>query len=124
MTGMLKLMDVGPNFGLPAGFVGSSFPAGGTPCVECDHILQSSCLAGEFDEDATNFFNFFVGAEQVLVAQKISEAEFLGFHLRFGAGEEGSIFSAQLFGRVARHPKDLFIGHRWFRPGSREARLG
>ena len=74
---------------------------------------------GQFHKDAADFLNLFVLAENVLVAQQVPEAEFLGFRLGFGAGVKRAVLRPQLFGGVTRHPENLFVGHRGFALGLR-----
>ena len=83
MAGVFELVDVGPDFGLPAFFVGGGFAAGGAAGVEGNgnSLDTDGDGSGQFHEDAADFLNFFVFAEQVLVAQQVAEAEFLGFRL-------------------------------------------
>lgn len=125
MAGVLKLMDVGPDLGLPSGVMGGGFPAGGAPSVKRNlsafqHLRNGS---GQFDENAADLLDFLVRTQNVLIAQQVTETELPRLNLRLGTGMEGAILGSQLFGGVARHPEDFFVGHRWFRPGSRESRL-
>src|SRR5207244_7149571 len=71
----------------------------------------------EFDEDAAYFFDIFVFANEMFVAQKISEAEFTSLPFGLRASVEWAVLSPQLLGRVAGHPKGFFIDHCRFAPG-------
>lgn len=121
VAGVFEFVDVSPNFGLPSLVVSSGLAAGSAAGVEGHGKLfraDGDC-SFKFDEDAADFLDLIVGAEKMLVAEEISEAELSGFEFRLGAGVEGSVLGPQLLGRVARHPESLFVGHRWFRPGMR-----
>src|SRR5437660_5219265 len=71
----------------------------------------------EFDEDAAYFFDVFVFANEMFVAQQISEAELAGFPFGLRASVEWAVLSPQLLGRVAGHPKSYLINHCRFAPG-------
>src|SRR5580704_13439754 len=105
--------------------MGGRFPAGGAPCMEGHRSAFRRFRNGsrQLDENAANLLNFLVHPQNVLITQQVTETEFPRLHLRLGTSVEGAILGPQLFGRVARHPEDFFVGHRWFRPGSRESRL-
>jgi hypothetical protein len=123
MAGVLELVDVGPHFRLPTFLVRSGFAASGAAGMKRDPNRFRSYGNGsrQFDEDAADFFDLLVFVEKVFVAKQIAKAKFFGFGFGFGAGMERAILGAQLFGGVARHPEDFFVGHRRFRPGVCEA---
>src|SRR5579864_3849450 len=125
MAGVFELVDVCPNFRLPAFFVGGGLATGGTAGMEGHgRALEADrCTPGQFDEDAADLLDFFVDPEKMLVAQQVSEAELAGLNLGFSAGMEWAILSPELLGGVARHPEGFFVGHRWFRPGGLGSRL-
>ena len=114
-------MDVGPDFGLPSFFVSGGFSAGRTARVQRNgrDFQPDRSGSGEFDEDTAHFFDLFVGAEEMLVAQEISKTEFSSLKLGFIARVKWAVLRPQLLGRVACHPKRFFVRHRWFRPGLR-----
>ena len=75
MTGVLKLVDVSPDLGLPSLLVGGRFAAGGATGVERDGdgLESDRRRPGQFYEDAAYFLDLFVLAEDVLVAQQVAE---------------------------------------------------
>src|SRR5579864_4441292 len=105
--------------------MGGGFPTGGATSVKGDlsafHRLRNG--SRQLDENAADLLDFFVRTQHMLITQQVTETEFPRLNLRLGTGVEGAILGPQLFGRVARHPEDFFVGHRWFRPESRESRL-
>jgi len=125
MAGVLKLVDVGPDLGLPSRFMGSGFPTGGAASMKGHRSAFRRVRNGsrQFDENAANLLNFLVRTQHMLITQQVTETEFPRLNLRLGTSVERAILGPQLFGRVARHPEDFFVGHRWFRPESRESRL-
>src|SRR5215469_18749246 len=126
MARVLEFVDVCPDFGLPALFMDRTFAAGRAPGVECDRRSLDADWRGilQFDEDTAYFFDFLVGAKQVLVTQQVAETKFPRFGFRLSSVMERAILGPQLFGGVARHPEGFFVGHCWFRPGSREPARG
>src|SRR5260221_9128196 len=91
--------------------MGCKLAATGAAGVEGDAGFRRRGRVGEFDEDATDFFDLFVGAEDVLVAEQVSEAEFARLGFGFSARVEGAVFGAQLLGRIAGHPESFFESH-------------
>jgi len=79
--------------------------------VKGDAWLRRSLDILQFEKNAAHFFDLFVRTNDVLVAQQVSEAEFAGFDFRFFAVLERAVFGAQLLGRVARHPENVFVSH-------------
>src|SRR5262249_19461163 len=65
VTGMLELMDVGPDFRLPGSFVRGRLSAACAAGVQPDGRVGLLRTFGQFDEDATHFLDFFVWADQV-----------------------------------------------------------
>jgi len=111
MTGVLKFVDVGPNFGTPGFIVDRHFAAGSTAGVESPALAYAFDMVPQFDKDAAHVFDIIVGINDVLVTQKVTEAEFLGFSLGFLTGVEGAILGPKLLGRITSHPEDLFMCH-------------
>lgn len=118
MTGMFELVNVGPDLGLPRRIMSSGFSACGAAGMKCycNRFIPYRDRAGKLDKGATNLFDLFIGTKKVFVAQEVSEAELFGFEFCLRAGVEWAVLGAKLFGRVTRHPKSFFVGHRWFRP--------
>jgi hypothetical protein len=100
VAGMFEFVDVCPDLRLPRCLVSCGLTATGTAGVKGDARLRRSLHVLQFDEDAAHFFDLFVGAENVLVAQQVSKAEFAGLDLRFLPGVERPVFGPQLLGRV------------------------
>ena len=75
MARVFEFVDVGPNLGLPSLLVRGRFATGSATRVQSNRDLfdPNRRRAREFHEDAAYFLDFFVGAEQVLIAQEISE---------------------------------------------------
>ena len=94
MAGVLKLVNVGPYLSLPAGVMRSSFSTGGAARMEGYSILNSLSRAIQFNENTADFLDFFVSAQQVFIAQQVAKPQLFGFHLGFGASEEGSVLGA------------------------------
>ena len=118
VPGVLELVNVRPDLGLPRRVVRSGFSTRGTAGVQGygDGLIPYLYSTGKFDEDAANLFDRFVRTEEVFVAQEVAEAELFGFKFCLLAGMEWAVLGAKLFGRVTRHPEGFFVGHRWFRP--------
>jgi len=91
---VFELVDIGPDLGLPAFFVSGRFTAGGTSGVQRDgwRFYAYRYGAGQFDENAANFFNLLVRSEEMLVSQQVSETELSSFRLSFGARMKRAIF--------------------------------
>ena len=85
--------------------------AGGTPSVELGGEIGDAGFAFKFDENAADLFNVLVVPDQVFVTKKIAKTKLVSLALGLGASVERSIFSPQLFSRIAGHPKRFFIGH-------------
>src|SRR5437660_11821150 len=103
MARVLELVNVSPDFSLPAFFVRGGFAAGGASRVKsrpCSFGLQRDG-ARKFDEDAAYFLTLFVLPEEVLVAQQVSKPEFLSLSLGLVAAVKWSILGPQLPGRAA-----------------------
>src|SRR5437660_439270 len=100
MARVLKFVDVCPDFSLPALFVRGRFAAGGASRVKGGRWSFSFQRDGarKFDEDAAYFLNLFVLAEEVLVAQQVSKAEFPGLSLGLGAGVKWSALARAAIG--------------------------
>src|ERR1700682_3690522 len=100
MPGMFKLVDVGPHLGLPVLVVSGRFPAGGTTGMERDRNGVDANGSGprQFHEDTSYFLHFFVLAQNVLVAQQVSETQLLSLNFGLGAGVKRTILRPQLFG--------------------------
>jgi len=117
VAGMFELVDVGPNFSLPGQVVRGSFSATGAAGMEHDALAGGSLDVLEFEENAADFFDFFVGTEDVFIAKQVSEAKFAGLEFGFLAGMERPIFGTQLLSRVASHPERIFVSHAYPIPG-------
>jgi len=118
MAGVFKLVDVGPDLGLPALLVGGRFAAGRAAGMQRDRNRLDPHWGGsrQFHEDAAHFLDLFVRAQDVLITQQVSKTEFLGLRLGLAPGVKGTLLRPQLLGGVTRHPENLFVGHRCFRP--------
>jgi hypothetical protein len=68
-------------------------------------------MAWQFDENATHVFNIVVIVNNVFVPQQITKAEFAGLSFGLRASVEGSVLSAELLGRITRHPEDFLVCH-------------
>ncbi len=117
VAGVFEFVDVSPDFRLPRCLMGRSLAATGAAGVKGDAWLWRSLDVLQFEKDAAHFFDLFVRAHDVLVAQKVSKAEFAGFDFRFFAGVERAVFGSQLLGRVARHPENVFVSHAYLSLG-------
>lgn len=111
VAGVLKFVNVGPHLRLPTLIVTGGFSAGGATGMQTDWAGQLRNLGGQLDENAANFLNLFVFVEHVLVAQQVAKVKIAGLGLGLSAGMKRTIFSSQLLGRVASHPKRLFVMH-------------
>src|SRR5271163_677648 len=104
VAGMFEFMNVGPDLRLPRALMDGGLAATGAAGVKGDVRLRTSLrvlrFERQFEEDAADFFNLFVGTEDVFVTEQVSEAQFAGFEFSFFAGVERSVFGAQLLGRV------------------------
>ncbi len=99
MAGVLKFVDIGPDFSLQGTFMRRRFATSGAACVKRASSLRiGRGMAGEFDEDAAHFLNFFVVADEVLIAQQEIEPESPRLGLRFCAAMEGAILGPGLLG--------------------------
>jgi len=76
MADVLKFMNIGPHFSLPVFVMNGGFSAGGAARVKLSDYGTGWGLAshGQFDEDAANFLDVFVGVDDVLVAQEKAES--------------------------------------------------
>jgi hypothetical protein len=117
VASVFEFVDVGPDLRLPRCLVSRSLAATGTTGVKGDAWPRRSLDVLEFEKDAAHFLDLFVGAENVLVAQQVSKAEFAGFDFRFLAGVERAVFGSQLLGRVAGHPENVFVRHTYLSLG-------
>src|SRR5580698_3651017 len=72
---MFKLVDVGPDLGLPAVVVRSGFPAGGAAGMQRDlhRFDRRRNRPRQFDEDAAHLVDLLVFAQHVLVTQQIAK---------------------------------------------------
>jgi hypothetical protein len=113
MVGMLKFVNVSPDLSVPVFVMDSGFTAGCTPGVEFpnDPRLLSGRL-GQFDENTAHLLDVLAVADDVFVSQEVAETQSTGFLLRLAARVKRAEFGAQLFGRIACHPKNLFVCHR------------
>ena len=114
MAGMLKFVDVSPNFRQPMFFVDGAFAASSAAGVQPADDRPGRRLvrgAGKLDEDAADFLDVFVSVDDVLVAQEEAKSQFVGFRLGLGAGLKGAVLSSQLLDGVAGHPEAFFRGH-------------
>ncbi len=85
VAGVFKFVDVGPDFGAPRGVVSSGLAAGCAASVQSHGRWSESDrrCAGQFYKDAANLFYFLVRPEKMLVAEKVSEAQFAGLEFGF-----------------------------------------
>ena len=111
MAGVLELVDVCPDLGFPGPVVNRSLATGGAAGMEFTDYRMGSELRLKFDEDAADFLDIFIFSNHVFVSKDIAKAEFAGFPLGFRASVERAILGPQLLGRVAGHPKGLFVEH-------------
>jgi hypothetical protein len=117
VAGVFEFVDVGPDLGLPTLLVRGGFATGGAAGVQRhrDHLDSNRSRARQFHENAADFLDLFVLAQDVLVAQQVAESEFLGLGLSLDAGVKWTVLRPQLLGGVACHPESLFVGHFvWF----------
>jgi hypothetical protein len=108
---VLEFVDIGPDLSLPGMVVNGGFAAGGAAGVEAQNEAWHGILHLKFDEDTSHFLDVFVLADQMLIAQQLSKAEFVGLALCLRPGVKRAIFSPQLLRGITRHPKRLFVGH-------------
>src|SRR6266496_4838888 len=73
-------------------------------------------LGLKLDKDATDFLDVVIFANHVLIAENVTKVQLVGFALGLGASVERPIFSPQLLGGVAGHPKRFLVDHS-ARPG-------
>src|ERR1051326_89520 len=80
---VFELVDVRPNFSLPAFLVHGRLATGRTAGVQADGSAFDADRrgTGQFDENAADFLDFFVHPEQVLVTQQIPESQLFGLNL-------------------------------------------
>ena len=117
MARVFELVDIGPNLGLPGSFVDRGFSAAGAARVEDHPRTHWGLHVLQLEENAADFFDLFVGTENVFVAQKVSKAEFARLGFCFFAGVEWPVFGSQLLSRVASHPENVFWGHNYLSLG-------
>src|SRR5581483_11121543 len=112
VAGMFKLVNIGPNLGLPSQVVHRRLPAAGTSGVETadDSFGLGSIL--QLNENAAHFLDVFVITDDVLIAQQEIEAQLACFHLSLVAGMKRAIFRPQLLGGIASHPEGFLVSHR------------
>lgn len=110
---VLKLVDVSPDLRLPRLLVRRGFPTRRAPSVKIhwDVFTSDGIGSRQFHENASHFLDFLIHAEQMLVAQQISESQLTGLDLGLRSRVEGAILGAQLFCRIASHPEDLGVCH-------------
>ena len=82
MAGVLELVDVGPNLGLPCLFVGSGLAAGGATGVQADGGKFRDERAGQLDEDAADLLDLLFFIEQMFVTQQVTESQLASFGFR------------------------------------------
>src|SRR5579864_8689995 len=109
MPRVFKFVNVRPNLRLPREFMRLRLATGSTPGVQTSrgHPLarHRARPIRQLNKDAPDLFDFLVGADQVLITQKISEAQLSSLRLSLGARVERPVFGPQLIGRVASHPE-------------------
>src|SRR5438067_11310121 len=108
---MFELVDVGPDFGLPAVVVYERLAATGAAGVELAGNVWQGKLLLKLDEDAAHLFDILVLPDHVFVAQDEAKTQLVGLALGFGPGVEWAVLGTQLLGRVTRHPKGFLVDH-------------
>ncbi len=93
---MLKLVNIGPDFGAPAFLMGRGLATGSTAGVQTPPSPRDG--RGQLDEDAAHFLDFFLFADDVFVAQNVAKTQLASFQLGFRTGVEWAILGAQLLG--------------------------
>ena len=85
---MLEFVDVSPHFRLPAFIMNGGFAAGGAAGVQLSDGTRGNCdrSGRELDKDAAHLLDVFVVADNMLVAQQVTEGQLSGFLLGLGAG--------------------------------------
>src|SRR5205823_500450 len=68
-------------------------------------------LQRKLDKNAADFLDIVVFANHVLIAQDVTKAQLASFALGLGTSVERPIFSPQLLGGVAGHPKRFLVDH-------------
>src|SRR5204863_7352677 len=68
-------------------------------------------LQRKLDKNAADFLDVIVFANHVLIAQDVTKAQLASFALGLGTSVERPIFSPQLLGGVAGHPKRFLVDH-------------
>src|SRR5205823_2729692 len=111
VPGVLELVDIGPDFGLPGQLVDCRLPATGATGVQLSGRERQRTLRLKLDEDAANFLDVVIFADDMFVAQDVIKAQLTGFALGLGASVEWSVFGPQLFGGVTGHPKRFLVDH-------------
>jgi len=92
MPRVLKLVDVGPNFGLPAVVMDGRFPACSAAGVQFGGQIGDARFRLQFDKNAANFLDVLVLADQVFVTQKVSKTKLVGLALGLSASMKWAIF--------------------------------
>ncbi|PYV62406.1 MAG: hypothetical protein DMG97_40560 [Acidobacteria bacterium] len=111
MPGVFELVDIGPDFGLPGQLVDCRLSAAGATGVQFGGHERQRTLRLKFDEDAANFLDFVIFADDMFVAQNVIKAQLTGFALGLGTSVERPVFGPQLLGGVAGHPKRFLVDH-------------
>src|SRR3954453_17394203 len=68
-------------------------------------------LQRKLDKNAADFLDVIVFANHVLIAQDVTKAQLASFALGLSTSVERPIFSPQLLGGVAGHPKRFLVDH-------------
>ena len=110
---VLKLVDVRPDLRLPGLLVRRGFSAGRAPSVQIHGDVFSANGMGsrQFHENTPHFLDLLIHAEQMLVAQQVSESQLAGLNLGLRSRVKWAILGPQLFRRIASHPEDLGVCH-------------
>src|SRR5712692_5132444 len=111
VAGVLELVNVGPDLGLPGLIVNRGFATSGAAGVQFARYGMRRSVRLEFDEDAAHFLDIFICSDHVFVAQNVAKAQLASFPLGFCASVERAILGAQLLGRVTGHPKRFLVDH-------------
>lgn len=97
VPGVLELMDVSPDFGLPGFVVRGGFPAGSAARVQLRRHSVGFIGVLQFNEDRAHFLDLLVLADNVLIAEQVVEAQFPGFNFCLQPGVEGAVLGPHLF---------------------------
>lgn len=94
---MFKLVDVGPDLGLPAIIMHPGSATGGATGVK---LFGTACkrFRLKLNKDAADFFDIVIAADDMLVSQQIPETQLCRLPLGLGAGVERPVLGPQLLG--------------------------